>query len=166
MTKKLTVIIGLTLLIVIPASARTDCSEVMEEKGQSAFNHCRAVQHEEDIRDQIETNNERIDDKREDIKDMFEDYIDDAEDYKEDLDLAFKRRERDEKRVLEDLEDDDAAGGVKDEQKERLENVKRERGITNKYYEIYVNILKKQRELEELRLDLEKAGYELGLRRR
>jgi len=138
----------------------------MEEKGQSAFNHCRAVQHEEDIRDQIETNNERIDDKREDIKDMFEDYIDDAEDYKEDLDLAFKRRERDEKRVLEDLEDDDAAGGVKDEQKERLENVKRERGITNKYYEIYVNILKKQRELEELRLDLEKAGYELGLRRR
>jgi len=157
-------IIGLILLTSIPASAKTDCSEVREEKGQSAYETCKAKEKEEDAQDAIRKNKEAIEDQKDDIKDYYEDIIDQIDDRKKDEDRYLERRERDEKRRLEDLQDDEASKERINAQKEDLKEVQRERKATKKYYEEWIDYIENQEDLENARLDFNQARYELEQR--
>ena len=156
---------GLLLLSAIPAGAITDCSAVLEENGFAALKRCQAIQREESIIETIEANRKRLDDRRKEILDRFDDYIEDTVDYKEDLDDIYKRDERDVFRTLEDLEKYEAAASVIDLQRSKLDAIRAQRRINNIYYDIYIDILEQNKRLEELKIDLEFAGYELMLRR-
>ena len=156
---------GLLLLSAIPAGAVTDCYAVLEERGSVALRHCQAIQREEGIIETIEANRKRLDDRRKEILDRFDDYIEDTADYKEDLDDIYKRDERGIFRALEDLENDEADASVIDLQKSKLDAIRAQRRINNSYYDTYIDIIEQSKRLEELKIDLEFAGYELMLRR-
>jgi len=74
-------------------------------------------------------------------------------------------REKDEKREFDDLKDDEAEKETIDAQKAVMDSIKKERKSAKQYYDKQIKLLDVYEQLDEARLDLEYAAYEMRQRR-
>lgn len=156
-----TLFLGLAVLSVAPAVAQTDCNAVKEEKGVEEYRACKRKEQANQIKEDIADYKEDIEDRKKDINRYYERMLDDVNARKDDDDRYLERREKDEKRTLEDLKDDEASKAEMDEQKAQYDQVKAERKALQKYYDIQIDILETQQNLRLLYLDQSLVVYEL-----
>ncbi len=154
----------LVLIAAIPASARTDCTSIMNEKGRNSYESCIIKQEDEENSEAIEKYKKTIEEYKEDISSTYDDAIEDLTDRKDDTDDNFKRIERDMGRYIDDLKDEDADAGVIEYEEAKRSKLQKERDGTRSYFDARIEVLKKQRELLLLQADFELKKYEYTMR--
>jgi len=162
---RLLLIAGILIVSSIPASARTDCSEVREEKGEGYYYlWCKAENENEENQEAIDNKKENIKREREDMEDFYEDLIDRLEDLKRDTEKRMRREQEDEEDRLDDLKDDEASETSIAKQEIKIHEFKEEKNVTNWYIEKWIEVVKAQLNMEHKKLDLNEVEFELKQR--
>ncbi len=158
-----TIIVGLMILISIPASADTNCSEKRENEGEAQYLRCKFDEEKKDNEEDLKERRKELEDSRKDMRNYFEELEEQAKDLRDDIDRALRRKEEDAIDRLDDLKDDDANEETIEEQRIELDRIRKSKAVTKNYFNSWIDAIVAQKDMENERFDLEIAEYEYEL---